>query len=72
MTQQTSGRQDSRSDDFAQQAQRASHSLVREMFDLIRYNKKWWLIPIIVLLLVVGVLVALSATTAGLFIYPLM
>jgi uncharacterized protein DUF5989 len=34
-------------------------------------NRKWWLIPIVVVLLVMGILVVLGATSAAPFIYTL-
>jgi len=44
-------------------------SLVREFLDFLRHNKKWWLLPIIVVLLLFGVLIFLSGTGAAPFIY---
>lgn len=57
--------------EFAQRAAEQNSGLVRELFDLIRYNKKWWLIPVIVALLLIGVIVLLGTTAAAPFIYPL-
>ena len=56
---------------FAEQAGRTNPGLLRELWDLIRHNKKWWLIPVIVVLLLIGVLVLLGTTAAAPFIYPL-
>jgi len=56
---------------FAEQADRANAGLLRELWDLIRHNKKWWLIPVIVVLILIGVLVLLGTTAAAPFIYPL-
>jgi hypothetical protein len=56
---------------FTDQAARGNSGLVRELWDLIRHNKKWWLIPVIVVLLLIGVLVALGSTALAPFIYPL-
>ncbi|MEI7901769.1 MAG: DUF5989 family protein [bacterium] len=44
---------------------------MRELWDLIRFNKKWWLTPIIVVLLLLGVLIMISGTVAAPFIYTL-
>ena len=53
-------------------ASRAGRSnLITEFWAFLRHNKKWWLTPIIVVMLLVGVLVALSGTAAMPFIYPL-
>ncbi len=65
--------QDDRSssaEDFAQQAEQASRSLVREFWDFLRHNKKWWLTPIILVLLFVGVFLILASTGLAPFIYP--
>lgn len=56
---------------FSDQAARGNSGLLRELWDLIRHNKKWWLIPVIVVLLLIGVLVALGSTALAPFIYPL-
>jgi hypothetical protein len=46
-------------------------SFVSELWGLIRQKRKYWLAPIIVVLLVFGVLVLLSGTAAAPFIYTL-
>ncbi len=56
---------------FEEQARAGNPGLMREMWDLIRHNKKWWLIPVVLVLLVIGVLVILGSTAAATFIYPL-
>ena len=58
-------------EDFAQQAEQRSRSLLREFWDLLRHNKKWWLTPIILVLLFVGVFLILATTGAAPFIYTL-
>ena len=45
--------------------------VVSELFEFLRQNKKLWLIPIIVVLLLVGLLIALGGTSAAPFIYTL-
>ena len=61
----------SKADELADQASGPSTGLLREYWDFLRHNKKWWLIPIIVALLLVGVLVILGGTAAAPFIYTL-
>lgn len=56
---------------FAREAESESTGIVREFWDFLRYNKKWWLTPIIVVLVLLGVLVLLSSTAAAPFIYTL-
>ena len=58
-------------DDFAQQAEGAAGSIVREFWDFLKCNKKWWLLPILVALLLVGVFVVLSSSAAAPLIYTL-
>ena len=64
------GHGSSTAEDFAQQAEQASRSLPRELWDLLRYNKKWWLTPIILVLLLVTVFLILASTSLAPFIYP--
>ena len=45
--------------------------LLREFWDFLRDNKKWWLTPIIVTLLVLGIFVFLTGTAFAPFIYAL-
>ena len=58
-------------DDFARQAEEAPMGLIAEFWDFLKHEKKWWLTPIIVVLLLLGVLIFLSGTVAAPFIYPI-
>ena len=42
-----------------------------EFYDFLVHNKKWWLTPIIVVLLVLSLLIALTNTAIAPFIYVL-
>lgn len=44
---------------------------LQELVMFIRHNKKWYLIPIVVSILLLGVLIALGSTGAAPFIYTL-
>ena len=57
--------------DFASQAEEQPPGLVAEFVDFLIHNKKWWLIPIILVLVVVGAFAFLSGTAAAPFIYTL-
>ena len=46
-------------------------SLAAEFWHFLRNNKKWWLLPIVVIVLAFGILVLLSGTAAAPFIYTL-
>lgn len=56
---------------FEKAAQEQSRGVVGEFVDFLKTSKKWWLTPIIVVLLLVGALVLLSGTAAAPFIYTL-
>lgn len=46
--------------DFESEAEQAQPGILREFWDFLRYSKKWWLTPIIVVLLLVGVLIVVG------------
>ncbi len=50
----------------------ARQSLVKEFFLFIKEEKKWWLIPLISVLLLVGALIVFAGSSPlAPFIYPL-
>ena len=55
----------------ARAAAKGSGSFVSEFVYLLRRTKKWWAIPIVVVLLVLGALFVLSSTGAAPLIYTL-
>jgi len=57
--------------DFLNRAEEPSPGIVREFVDFLRDNKKWWLIPILLMLSLIGLFAALSTTALAPFIYPL-
>ena len=57
--------------DFARQAEMKQAGFLAEMWEFVANNKKWWLTPIIVVLLAFGLLIALGGTAAAPFIYTL-
>jgi hypothetical protein len=58
-------------DDFSREAEEPSPGLVREIWDLLRFNKKWWLIPVVIAVLLGSLLVFLSSTVFAPFVYTL-
>lgn len=59
------------SNDFAAQSTGERTGLVTEFVIFLKDNKKWWLAPIIVSILGLGLLVMLGGTAAAPFIYTL-
>ncbi len=60
-----------RSAEFERQADESQPGLVAEFVLFLRYNKKWWLLPILITLALLGVMVFLSSTTALPWIYAI-
>ena len=56
---------------FEDLAQQKRNSIIAEFWQFLKYNKKWWLLPVIVVLLIMGILVLLGGTAIAPFIYPL-
>jgi len=50
---------------------RGEASFLRELWGLMREHRKYWLMPIIIVLLLFGLLVSLSGTAVAPFIYTL-
>jgi hypothetical protein len=48
-----------------------SPSIVGEFWEFLSENKKWWLTPIIAVLLLLGLFILFSGTAAAPFIYTL-
>ena len=63
--------EESSSTAFESRAAEAPVSAVSELLAFAFNNKKWWLTPIIVVLLGLGLLVILGGTAAAPFIYTL-
>lgn len=57
--------------DFQEEANRKPPGLVAEFLQFLVHEKKWWLIPIALVLLLMGLLVVLGGTGAAPFIYTL-
>ncbi len=61
----------SAAEEFAAQARQPEPSFAREVWYFLRHNKKWWLTPIVIVILLLGLLVFLGGTGAAPFIYTL-
>jgi len=56
---------------FSKIAQEKRPSLLKEFWLFLKHNKKWWMLPIIITLLLLGLIVLLGGTAIAPFIYPL-
>ncbi|MAG57512.1 MAG: hypothetical protein CMJ83_14565 [Planctomycetes bacterium] len=57
---------------FEAESQKKRRGLLRETFDWLGQNKKWWLLPIVLAILGLGALVVLGGSSAiSPFIYTL-
>lgn len=57
-------------DDFAHQAATPQPGLLREFAAFLAHNKKWWLLPILIVLVLMLALSLLMTSPAAPFIYP--
>jgi hypothetical protein len=60
-----------KSSSFEQLSQAPQPSLVAEFIDFLKHNKKWWLLPILLMIGVFGLLMALASQAVAPFIYTL-
>jgi hypothetical protein len=58
--------------DFERLSSSAPRSgLLSDLWGFLRHNKKWWLLPMLTILLLFGLLMLLAGTAVAPFIYPL-
>ena len=50
---------------------RRESSFLGELFGMMRHQRKYWLVPLVMVLLLLGLLVSLSGTAVAPFIYTL-
>jgi hypothetical protein len=60
----------SESSEMERLAHQSEPGLITEFWGFLRQEGKWWLIPIVIVLLLLGLLVFLSTTGLAPFIYP--
>ena len=58
------------SSEFEAKASRTQPGFVAEFVDFLRHNKKWWITPILIVLLLFALLIVLTASPVAPFIYP--
>jgi hypothetical protein len=56
---------------FEKAAESSNQSLGAELLAWLRHNRKWWLIPLIVTVALIGILTLLASTGAAPFLYTL-
>tara|TARA_R100001132_G_scaffold22338_1_gene20432 strand:- start:13052 stop:13315 length:264 start_codon:yes stop_codon:yes gene_type:complete len=74
MTEQTDPQSNSgeeQTTDFLSQSESATPGILAEFWDFLKHNKKWWLAPIIIALLLIGLLILISGSAMAPFIYPI-
>lgn len=55
----------------AAKSRAASPGVIAEFWQFLGQTKKWWLLPVVMILLAFGLLMVLSGTAAAPFIYTL-
>ena len=63
--------QQNKSSEFESYGQEKRGGFLAEFWDFLKHNKKWWLLPILAVLLLLGLLVILCGTAIAPFIYHL-
>ena len=58
-------------EEFAKLAQERRASFIREFWHFLKHNKKWWLLPILLVFLLLGIFVLLAGTPLAPFIYTI-
>jgi len=62
---------DDKRTEFEKSGEQKDIGLMGEFIAMLKQNKKYWLIPLIIILLIFGVLIILGSTAAAPFIYTL-
>ncbi len=57
--------------DFERDAAGQRAGLISEFWSFLKHNKKWWLLPIVIVMFLLGLLVVLGGTAGAPFIYTL-
>ncbi len=58
-------------DDFVTESREGRHGLLSEFWQWLKHNKKWWLLPILLALALLGAVVLLGGSGLMPFIYPI-
>jgi len=60
-----------RESDFESNGPPPRRGLLRELAGFLRHNRKYWMAPLILILLLVGLLILVAGSSIAPFIYPL-
>lgn len=58
-----------RTNEFARHGEMKRGSFIGEFIHMVRSNRKWWMIPLILILVAFGVMMVLSSSGVAPFIY---
>jgi hypothetical protein len=58
-------------EDFTKAVGEAHGGFLGEYWEFLRHNKKWWLLPLLAVMVLFGLLLLLSGSAAAPFIYTL-
>lgn len=61
---------DDSNSEFSKLAGEKQPGVLAEFVDFMLHNKKWWITPILIVLLLFGLLIALTSSPIAPFIYP--
>ena len=65
-------KKDNKKEDFKSLTENSKQSgLIHELISMLIHNKKWWLTPIVLVLLLFGLLIILGGSSYAPFIYTL-
>lgn len=59
------------STEFVTASQKVRSNILSDFVSFLAHNKKWWMIPILICLLLFGLLLVLGGSSLAPFIYPL-
>ena len=65
------GAEESQPDEFLAEARAGRTNIVSEFWGFLKHNKKWWLLPILIMILLLSLLIILGYSGLAPFIYPL-
>ncbi|HYN99916.1 MAG TPA: DUF5989 family protein [Actinomycetota bacterium] len=63
--------EDKKTTDFEEAASGRRRGVASEVSSFVWRNKRWWMIPMLLVLFLLGLVILLGSTGAGAFIYPL-